>query len=119
MEDSQHLPSVTPRSLPNERISGTPNPFKVVTLGLSRNRNVWESKVIRLLSIIHNGIILDLVCGFSVVVLVKMFVLMFPPSGRKVHLFYLRAAVVRSGDSALDSPEVPGSCGRLIGPGRV
>ena len=24
-----------------------------------------ESKVIRLLSIIHNGIILDLVCGFS------------------------------------------------------
>jgi len=29
---------------------------------------VWrESKVIRLLSIIHNGIILDLVCGFWVV----------------------------------------------------
>jgi len=27
---------------------------------------VWvESKVIRLLSIIHNGIILDLVCGFG------------------------------------------------------
>jgi len=38
---------------------------------------VWrESKVIRLLSIIHSGIILDLVCGFSVVVLVRMFVLM-------------------------------------------
>ena len=38
---------------------------------------MWrESKVIRLLSIIHNGIILDLVCGFSVVVLMRMFVLM-------------------------------------------
>jgi len=41
---------------------------------------VWvESKVIRLLSIIHNGIILDLVCGFLVgfglVVLGVMFVL--------------------------------------------
>ena len=36
-----------------------------VTLALSRNRSVGESKVIRLLSIIHNGIILDLVCGFS------------------------------------------------------
>jgi len=35
-----------------------------VTLGLSRNRSVGELKVIRLLSIIHNGIILDLVCGF-------------------------------------------------------
>ena len=35
-----------------------------VTLGLYRI-GVWrESKVIRLLSIIHNGIILDLVCGF-------------------------------------------------------
>ena len=32
-------------------------------------------KVIRLLSIIHNGIILDLVCGFLVVVFVKVFVL--------------------------------------------
>jgi len=36
-----------------------------VTLGLSRNQSVGESKVIRLLSIIHNGIILDLVCGFG------------------------------------------------------
>ena len=35
-----------------------------VTLGLSRDRSVGESVVIRLLSIIHNGIILDLVCGF-------------------------------------------------------
>jgi len=34
-----------------------------VTLGLS-NRSVGESVVISLLSIIHNGIILDLVCGF-------------------------------------------------------
>jgi len=40
-----------------------------------------ESKVIRLLAIIHNGIILDLVCGFGVVsavVLVRMFVLISP-----------------------------------------
>ena len=36
-----------------------------MTLGLSRNRSVGGSKVIRLLSIIHNGIILDLVCGFG------------------------------------------------------
>jgi len=35
-----------------------------VTLGLSRTGVYGESKVIRLLSIIHNGIILDLVCGF-------------------------------------------------------
>ena len=36
-----------------------------VTLGLLRNRSVGESKVIRLLLIIHSGIILDLVCGFG------------------------------------------------------
>jgi len=36
-----------------------------VTLGLSRNRSGGGSKVIRLLLIIHNGIILDLVCGFG------------------------------------------------------
>ena len=36
-----------------------------MTLGLYRNRSAGESKVIRLLSIIHNGIILDLVCGFG------------------------------------------------------
>jgi len=35
-----------------------------VTLGLSRNQSAVVSKVIRLLSIIHSGIILDLVCGF-------------------------------------------------------
>jgi len=49
-----------------------------------------ESKVIRLLSIIHNGIILDLVCGFgvvSVVVLVRMFVLIFPVEARNLFLF--------------------------------
>ena len=34
-------------------------------LGLYRNRSVGESEVIRLLSIIHSGIILDLVCGFG------------------------------------------------------
>ena len=40
--------------------------FYSVTLGLSRNRSVLgNQKVIRLLSIIHNGIILDLVCGFG------------------------------------------------------
>ena len=39
-----------------------------MTLGLSQTRVRRESKVIRLLSIIHNGIILDLVCGFSAVV---------------------------------------------------
>ena len=39
-------------------------PCRTVTLGLSCNRSVGGSKVIRLLSIIHNGIILDLVCGF-------------------------------------------------------
>jgi len=52
---------------------------------------VWrESKVIRLLSIIHNGIILDLVCGcgvVSVVVLVRMFVLIFPVEARNLFLF--------------------------------
>jgi len=52
---------------------------------------VWrESKVIRLLSIIHNGIILDLVCGFgvvSVVVLVRVFVLISPVKTRNLFLF--------------------------------
>jgi len=36
-----------------------------VTLGLSHNQSGGESKVIRLLSIIHNGIILDFMCGFQ------------------------------------------------------
>jgi len=52
---------------------------------------VWrESKVIRLLSIIHNGIILDLVCGFgvvSVVVLVRVFVLISPVETKNLFLF--------------------------------
>ena len=44
--------------------------------GVEGGTGVWrESKVIRLLSIIHNGIILDLACGFWRVVLVRMFVL--------------------------------------------
>jgi len=52
---------------------------------------VWrESKVIRLLSIIHNGIILDLVCGFgvvSVVVLVRVFAQISPVEARNPFLF--------------------------------
>jgi len=81
---------------------------------------VWrESKVIRLLSIIHNGIILDLVCGFSVIVLVRMFRAGFSLVGRKPLPFYLSVASVRDGDSDLDSPEVHGPRGRPIDPGRV
>jgi len=34
-------------------------------------------------------------------------------------VLYLSAAGVRGGDSDLDSPEVHGPRGRLIGPGRV
>jgi len=38
---------------------------------------VWrESKLIRLLSIIYSRIILDLVCGFSVVGFLRVFVMM-------------------------------------------
>jgi len=52
---------------------------------------VWrESKVIRLLPIIHNGIILDLVCGFGVVsaiMLERVFVLIFPVEARDLFLF--------------------------------
>ena len=81
---------------------------------------MWrESKVIRLLSIIHSGIILDLVCGFLVVVLVRMFVLFSPRSERKTSFLYLSDAGMRNGDSDLDPPEVHGPHGRLIGPGRV
>ena len=54
----------------------------------------------------------------SVVVLVRMFVL-FVPSERKTSALYLSEAVVRTGDSDLDPPEVHGPCGRLIGPGWV
>ena len=42
-----------------------------------------ESKVIRLLSIIHNGIILDLACGIRRVGLVRMFVLISFRRGEK------------------------------------
>ena len=51
-----------------------------------------ESKVIRLLSIIHNGIILDLVCGFggSVGEDVRAVFSLFP--GAKSQVIYLSAA---------------------------
>ena len=77
-----------------------------------------ESKVIRLLSIIHNGIILDLVCGFggSVGEDVRAD---FPRLSGTSFLFILRATGVRGGDLDLDSPEVHGPRRRLIGPGRV
>ena len=51
--------------------------------------------------------------------MVRMFVLSFPSVGAESLSFYLREAGVRMGDSDLDSPEVHGPCGRLIGPGRV
>ena len=86
-----------------------------------------ESKVIRLLSIIHNGIILDLVCGFGGVVFGEG---VRPDSssvwGEKSLSFYLKERrretwrlSVRSGDSGGDSPEVHGPRGWIIGPGRV
>jgi len=62
-----------------------------------------ESKVIRLLSIIHNGIILDLVCGFgrirfgSVVGDVRAD---FSRRGEKSSHFCSGRVVVRSDDSA-------------------
>jgi len=46
-------------------IGAFPIVMQCVTLGLSRNRSVRKIKVIRLLSIIHSRIILDLVCGFG------------------------------------------------------
>jgi len=97
----------------------TPLPFRYIsisTISLQRHlylvcfcdtgvvfvTRVWrESKVIRLLSIIHSGIILDLVCGFgmvSVVVLVRMFVLIFFLSRREISFFLSASARVRSGD---------------------
>ena len=45
----------------------------IVTLGLYRNRSVARIKGNQATSIIHNGIILDLVCGFGLVVSVRMF----------------------------------------------
>jgi len=58
-----------------------------------------ESKEIRLLSIIHNGIILDLVCGFGLVVL-GMCVLIFSVSERKPLPFYGGGHSARSGEPA-------------------
>ena len=43
----------------------------------------------------------------------------FLPLGRKTLHFYLSEAVMRNGDSDLDSPKVHGPCRRLIGPGGV
>ena len=65
-----------------------------------------ESKVIRLLSIIHNGRILDLVCGFGRSVGDVLRADFFSLSREKSSLFYLRDTSVRSGDSGLDFPEV-------------
>jgi len=48
-----------------------------------------------------------------------MFVLLVPPVRRKTSVLYLSDGGVRGGDSDLDSPEVHGPRGRLIGPGRV
>jgi len=55
----------------------------------------------------------------SVIVLVRMFVLIFPSVGRKTCVLYRSGAGVRNGDSDLDSPAVHRPRGRLIGPGRV
>jgi len=63
---------------------------------------VWrESKVIRLLSIIHNRIILDLVCGFggSVGEDVRAVFPFFSFSGEKGQTIYFFRGVVRSDDS--------------------
>ena len=76
------------------------------------------SKIIRLLSIIHNGIILDLVCGFGGSVGEDVRAVL--PSVRAKNLsLTLSDAGVRGGDSDLDSTEVHGPRGRLIGPGRA
>jgi len=70
---------------------------------LYRNRSVERIKVIRLLSIFHNGIILDLVCGsrwVGSVVSMRMFVLISLGEVRNLSHFYGERAVVRSGDLA-------------------
>jgi len=46
-------------------------------------------------------------------------VLFSPPSRWKPSVLYLSDAGVRGGDSDLDSPEVHGPYGQLIGPDRV
>jgi len=63
-----------------------------------------------LLSIIHSGIILDLVCGFGGSVGEDV-PADFPSGGRKTSVLYLSEAVVRDGDSDLDSPEAHGPRG--------
>ena len=45
--------------------------------------------------------------------------LIFLPAGRKTSVLYLSEAVVRNGNSDLDSREVHGPRGRPVGPGRV
>jgi len=75
-----------------------------VTLGLSRNQSVRRIKGNQATLIIHNGIILDLVCGFGGSVGGEVWA-DFSPFGEKSSFFYLRIASVRSGDSDLDSPE--------------
>jgi len=70
-----------------------------------------ESKVIRLLSIIHCGIIFYLVCGFGGSVGEDVYAEVSFPSGQKASVLYMRGAVVRGGDSDLDSPEVHGPRG--------
>jgi len=67
--------------------------------------------VIRLLSRIHSGIILDLVCGFGGSVVEDVRASFFLPSGQKTSVLYLSGAVVREGDADLDSPEVHGPRG--------
>jgi len=68
---------------------------------------VWvESKVTRLLSIIHNGIILDLVCGFgggvySILMLISPCVL-----GREIFFLYTQGTSIRSCESESYSSEV-------------
>ena len=75
-----------------------------MTLGLPCNRSVRESKAIRLLLIIHSGIILDLVCVFSVgfgsVVFVDDVRADFSRRGEKSSFFCRERVVVRSDDSA-------------------
>jgi len=53
-----------------------------------------------------------------VVVSVRVFVLI-PLVEARNQSFYLRGAVMRSGASDLDFPEVQGPHGRLIDPGRL
>jgi len=102
-----------------------------VTLGLSRNWSVGESKVIRLLSIIHNGIILDLVCGFFAVVEVVRVVVPSLSFGRNLVVYiqpYQSRDLSRKSEMRtlllvrFEASHDPGPHGlssyNLIGPGR-